>query len=85
MNYSDFKFKKGDKLKVFSSLRNRVYDCIFIKYEISDENGIFISFGPKNFQKAVEVYARIDLINEYGYKEKWRLVGENELKDLIKE
>ncbi len=32
-NYLDFTFKKGDKLKVFSKIRNRIYDCTFVKYE----------------------------------------------------
>jgi hypothetical protein len=84
-NYLDFTFKKGDKLKVFSSIRNKVYDCTFVKYELIEENGIFISFGPKNIKKAKHASAKIELINEYGYKEKWRLIGDDELKNLIQE
>jgi len=84
-NYLDFTFKKGDKLKVFSSIRNKVYDCTFVKYELIEENGIFISFGPKNIKKAKHASAKIELINEYGFKEKWRLIGDDELKNLIQD
>jgi hypothetical protein len=83
MNYLDFKFKKGDKLKVISTIRDRIYDCTFIKYEIVKDNGIIIPFGPRNFKQATTIAAKIELINEYGHKEKWRLIGENELKTLF--
>jgi len=85
MKYLDFTFKKGDKLKVFSSIRNREYDCTFIKYELIEESGIIIPFGPKNFKRAKQASAKIELINEYGYKEKWRLIGDDELKTLTQE
>ena len=54
-----------------------------LQYEIVKDNGIIIPFGPRNFKQATTIIAKIELINEYGYKEKWRLIGEKELETLF--
>ena len=93
MNYEDYKFKKGDKVSfTFTYPENHKdfpfqrFEGIFKKYNIIDNNGFYLKFGPTNIKKSKASYIMADVVyvNEYNVKILFSLQGHDLLSlDLI--
>jgi hypothetical protein len=84
MKFEDYKFKKGDKVSfTFTYPKNhknfpfKNFEGTFKKYNIIDNNGFFLKFGPINIKKSKVSYimADIEYINEYSVKILFSLQG----------
>jgi len=75
MNYENYTFKKGDKVK-FTFIYPKghilygpqIFEGVFSKYLIVDDKRFVIKFGPRNFKKANHIIAEVIYTNEYNVK-----------------
>ena len=86
MNYEDYKFKKGDKVSfTFTFPENHIdfpfrrFEGTFKKYNIIDNNGFYLKFGPTNIKKSKVSYMMADVVyvNEYNVKIVFPLQGQD--------